>query len=54
MTAYPELIRCPYLAVGMMLPESSAKFRMVNHQLARMDLLTGNIQLVSHLKGTLF
>jgi hypothetical protein len=54
MTAYPELIRYPYLTVAMMPPESSAEFRMVNHQLARRDLLTGNIHLVSHLKGTFF
>ena len=43
-----------YLTVGMMPPDSSAGFRMVNHQLARMDLPTGNIHLVSHLKGTFF
>jgi hypothetical protein len=43
-----------YLTVGMMSPDTSAEFRMVNHQLARMDLPTGNIHLVSHLKGTFF
>lgn len=43
-----------YLTVGMMPPDTSAGFRMVNHQLARMDLPTGNIHLVSHLKGTFF
>lgn len=43
-----------YLTVGMMRPDTSAGFRMVNHQLARMDLPTGNIHLVSHLKGTFF
>jgi hypothetical protein len=43
-----------YLTVGMMRPDTSAGFRMVNHQLARMDLTTGNIHLVSHLKGTFF
>lgn len=43
-----------YLTVGMMNPETSAGFRMVNHQLARMDLPSGNIHLLSHLKGTFF
>jgi hypothetical protein len=43
-----------YLTVGMMRPDTSSGFRMVNYQLARMDLLTGNIYLVSHLKGTFF
>jgi hypothetical protein len=43
-----------YLTVGMMRPDTSAGFRMVNHQLARMDLPTGNIHLLSHLKGTFF
>jgi len=43
-----------YLTVGMMRPDTSAGFQMVNHQLARMDLPTGNIHLVSHLKGTFF
>ena len=43
-----------YLTIGMMSPDSSTGFRMVNHQLARMDLPTGDIQLVSHLKGTFF
>jgi hypothetical protein len=43
-----------YLTVGMMGPDTSAGFRMVNHQLARMELPTGNIQLISHLKGTFF
>src|SRR5258708_4161685 len=38
----------------MMRPATSTGFRMVNHQLARMDLPTGNIHLVSHLKGTFF
>jgi hypothetical protein len=32
-----------YLTVGMMRPNTSAGFRMVNHLLARMDLATGNI-----------
>jgi hypothetical protein len=43
-----------YLAIGMMRPDTAAGFRMVNHQLARMNLLTGNIHLISQLKGTLF
>jgi hypothetical protein len=43
-----------YLTVGMMSPDTAAEFRMVNHQLARMDLQTGNIHLISHLKGTFF
>jgi hypothetical protein len=43
-----------YLTVGMMRPDTSAGFRMVNHQLARMDLPTGNFHLISHLKGTFF
>jgi hypothetical protein len=43
-----------YLTVGMMLPDTSVGFRMVNHQLARMDLPAGIIHLVSHLKGTFF
>ena len=43
-----------YLTVGMMRPDTSAGFRMVNHQLVRMDLSTGSIHLVSHLKGTFF
>jgi len=43
-----------YLTVGMMSPDTSAGFQMVNHQLARMELSTGNIHLVSHLKGTFF
>jgi hypothetical protein len=43
-----------YLTAGMMIPDTSAGFRMVNHQLARMDLPTGAIHLVSHLKGTFF
>ncbi len=43
-----------YLTLGMMGPDTSAGFRVVNHQIARMDLLTGNIQLVSHLRGTFF
>jgi hypothetical protein len=43
-----------YLTVGMMPPDTVAGFHMVNHQLARMDLRTGNIHLVSHLKGTFF
>jgi hypothetical protein len=42
-----------YLTVGMMSPDTAAEFHMVNHQLARMDLRTGNI-LISHLKGTFF
>jgi hypothetical protein len=43
-----------YMTVGMMPPDTSEGFRMVNHQLARMDLTTGNIHPVSHLKGTFF
>lgn len=43
-----------YLTVGMMAPDTSTGFQMVNHQLARMDLPTGQIHLVSHLKGTFF
>jgi hypothetical protein len=43
-----------YFTVGMMCSDTSAGFRMVNHQLARMDLPTGNIRFVSHLKGTFF
>ena len=43
-----------YLTVGMMRPDTSAGFRMVNHQLARMDLPTGNMHLVSQLKRTFF
>lgn len=43
-----------YVAVAMMSPDTSADFRMVNHQLARMDLSTGNIHLISQLKGTFF
>jgi hypothetical protein len=43
-----------YLTMGMMGPDASAGFRMVNHQIARMDLLTSDIHSVSHLKGTFF
>lgn len=43
-----------YITVGMTPPESSAGFRRVNHQLARMDLPTADVHLVSHLKGTFF
>jgi hypothetical protein len=43
-----------YFTVGMMSPTTMTGFQMVNHQLARMDLPTGNIHLVSHLKGTFF
>lgn len=43
-----------YLTVEMMCPDMSAGFRTVNHILARMDLPTGNIRLVSLLKGTFF
>lgn len=43
-----------YLTMGMMPPAPSKGFRMVNHQLARMDLETGNILLLSHLQGTFF
>jgi hypothetical protein len=43
-----------YLTVGMMPADTSAGFRLVNHQLARMDLPTGDIHLISHLKGTFF
>jgi hypothetical protein len=40
--------------VGMMATRTSAGFRKVNYQLARMDLPTNNIHLVSHLMGTFF
>ncbi|MFZ0784868.1 MAG: hypothetical protein WBC67_11675 [Candidatus Acidiferrales bacterium] len=43
-----------YLTVGMMPPDASAGFRMVSHQLVRMDLTTGDILPLSHLKGTFF
>lgn len=43
-----------YLTVGMMPPDTSVGFRMVNHQLARMRLPTGDIQLISQLKGNFF
>jgi hypothetical protein len=44
-----------YLTMGLMMPDDpSTGFRMVNHQLARMDLSTGDIRLVSQLKGTFF
>ena len=43
-----------YLTVGMMQPDKSVGFRMVNHQLARMRLPTGDIQLISQLKGNFF
>jgi hypothetical protein len=43
-----------FLTVGLMGPETSGGFRMVNHQLARMDLTTGVLHFVSHLKGILF
>jgi len=43
-----------HLTIGMMSPGTSSGFRMVNHQLARMDLATGDIHPVSHLKGTFF
>lgn len=43
-----------YLTVGMMRPDTSEGFRMVNHQLAQMDLATGRVHLVSHLKGSFF
>jgi len=43
-----------YLTMGMMPPDTSAGFQMVNHQLAKMDLRTGSIHLLSHLKGTFF
>jgi|SRR5215831_10220170 len=43
-----------YLTLGMMAADSSEGFRMVNHQLARMDLPSSNIHLVSHLKGAFF
>jgi len=43
-----------YLTVGMMPPDKSTGFRMVNHQLARMDLSSGSIHPLSHLKGTFF
>jgi len=43
-----------YLTLGMMPPDKATGFRMVNHQLARMDLTTGEIHPLSHLKGTFF
>lgn len=43
-----------YLTVGMMPAAAPDGFRMVDHQLARMDLPSGNIHLLSHLKGTFF
>lgn len=43
-----------YLTMGMMPPAPSKGFRRVNYQLARMDLKTGNIHLLSHLQGTFF
>ena len=43
-----------YLTLGMMGPDTSEGFRMANYQLARMDLATGNIHLLSHLKGAFF
>ena len=43
-----------YLTVGMMEPDTAADFQSVNHQLARMDLQTGNIHLVSYLQGAFF
>jgi hypothetical protein len=43
-----------YLTVGMLGPDTSTGFRMADYQLARMDLPTGNIHLISHLKGTFF
>jgi hypothetical protein len=43
-----------YLTVGMMPPDTLTGFQLVNHQLARMDLPTGKIDLVSQLKGTFF
>lgn len=43
-----------YLTIGMMPAAPSEGFRMVNHQLARMDLKTGHIHLLSHLRGTFF
>jgi hypothetical protein len=43
-----------YLTVGMMAHDKSEGFRMVNHQLARMDLKTGDICTLSQLKGTFF
>lgn len=43
-----------YLTIGMMAPDKRIGFRMVNHQLARLDLPTGSIHLLSHLKGTFF
>jgi hypothetical protein len=43
-----------YFTVGMMPPDTRSGFRMANYQLARMDLATGKIHLVSHLRGTFF
>jgi hypothetical protein len=43
-----------HMTLGMMPSDTSAGFRMVNHQLARMDLTTGDILSLSHLKGTFF
>lgn len=43
-----------YLTLGMMPPAAPDGFRFVDHQLALMDLPSGNIHLVSQLKGTFF
>ena len=43
-----------YLTAGIMAADTGTGFRMVNHQLARMRLPTGDIHLLSHLKGAFF
>jgi hypothetical protein len=43
-----------YLTIGMMPPKSSDGFQAVTYQLARMDLPTGNIHVISQLKGAFF
>jgi hypothetical protein len=43
-----------YLALGMMSPDTSPGFHAVDYQLARMDLPTGKLHLISHLKGSFF
>src|ERR1700722_7810464 len=43
-----------YLTVGMIGPDNSADFQMVNYQLARMDLSTACVHPVPHLRGTFF
>ncbi len=43
-----------YLTVGMMPPDSTQGFRMVDHQLAKMNLTTRDIHPLSGLKGAFF